>query len=143
VAVINQKWRYMYDFSTPELCEKRCQTPSPPAVKTILKIKYHSYNKWTRVRLHQDPYLKTEKLKREPIPNPIIETTREREPFNKSEKLEPEFEINSQPLHSKYIHNVLKRRLSHVSSFGVFQGDTNGTLKSGVQVSNITLYTCL
>jgi hypothetical protein len=63
-----------------ELWEMRCKSPSPPPVKTILKSKYHSYNKWTRVRLHQDPYLKTEKLKREPIPIPIIETTRKREP---------------------------------------------------------------
>jgi hypothetical protein len=41
-----------------ELLEKRCQTPSPLLpVKTILKSKDHSYNKWTRVRLQQDPYL--------------------------------------------------------------------------------------
>ena len=33
---------------SPELWEKRCQTPSPPPVKTILKSKYQSYNKWTR-----------------------------------------------------------------------------------------------
>jgi hypothetical protein len=40
----------------PELWEKRCQTPSPPSpVKTILKGKDHSYNKWTRVRLQKDP----------------------------------------------------------------------------------------
>jgi len=43
----------------PELWEKRCQTPSSPPVTTILKSKDRSYNKWTRVRLHQDPYLKT------------------------------------------------------------------------------------
>jgi hypothetical protein len=40
----------------------------------ILKSKNHCYNKRTQVRLHQDPYLKTEKEKREPIPIPIIET---------------------------------------------------------------------
>jgi hypothetical protein len=74
-----------------------CQTPSPPPIKTILNIKDHSYNKETRVRLHQDPYLKTEKLKREPIPIPIIETTRKSEPFMKEEKLESELETNSQP----------------------------------------------
>ena len=60
---------------------------SPPPVKTILKSKDHSCNKWTRVRLHQDPYLKTEKRKREPIPTPIIETTRKSGPFIKAEKL--------------------------------------------------------
>ena len=73
----------------PELWEKRCETPSPPPVKTILKSKDHSYNKWTRVRLHQDPYLKTEELKRESIPIPIIETTRKSGPF----KLEPELDL--------------------------------------------------
>ena len=45
----------------PELWEKRCQTPLPPPVQTILKCKDHGYNRWTRVCLHQDPYLKTEK----------------------------------------------------------------------------------
>jgi len=55
----------------PELCENRSQE-SPPPVKETLKSKDHSYNKWTLVGLHQDPYLKIEKQKREPIP--IIET---------------------------------------------------------------------
>jgi hypothetical protein len=79
----------------PELLGKCCQSPSPLPVKTILKSKDHSYNKCTRVRLHQDPYLKTEKLKREPIPIPIIKTTRKRGSFNKAEKLEHELETNS------------------------------------------------
>ena len=43
----------------PELWEYRTQEP-PPTVKDILKIKDHSYNKWTQVRLHQDPYSKPE-----------------------------------------------------------------------------------
>jgi len=60
----------------PKLREKRCQTPQPPPVKKILKSKDHSSNKRNRVRLHQDPYLKTEKRKREPIPIPIIEAAR-------------------------------------------------------------------
>jgi len=48
----------------PELWVKRCQTPPPPPpVKKILKTNDHSYNKWTQVRLHQDPYLKIEKAK--------------------------------------------------------------------------------
>jgi len=58
---MNQNWVTTYDFSTLEVWEKRCQSPSPPPVKTILKSKDHSCNKWTRARLHQDPYLKTEK----------------------------------------------------------------------------------
>ena len=45
-------------------------------VKTILKSEDHRYSKFTRVRLHEDPYLKTEKVKREPIPIPIIEAAR-------------------------------------------------------------------
>jgi len=81
--------------------EKRCQTQLPPLVETILKSKDHSYNKWTRVRLHQDPYLKTEKLKREPIPIHIINTTRKSGACIEAEKLESELETNSQPVHSK------------------------------------------
>ena len=58
-----------------ELCENRSlQSLPPPTFEEIIKSKDHSYNKWTEVRLHQDPYLKTEKPKREPIPIPIIET---------------------------------------------------------------------
>ena len=63
--------QHMILFSQ-ELWENR-QTPPPPPVKRILQSKDHSYNKWTQVRLHQDPYLKTEKQKREPIPIPIVE----------------------------------------------------------------------
>jgi hypothetical protein len=54
----------------PELWENCCQTTSPPPVKKILKSKDDSYDKWTRVHLHQDPYLKTEKQS-QPIPIPI------------------------------------------------------------------------
>jgi len=64
------------------------------------------------------------KLKREHIPIPIIQTTRKSGPFIKAEKLEPELETNSQPVHSKYIHNVLRRKLSHDPTFGVYQDDT-------------------
>jgi hypothetical protein len=53
--------------------ENRSQA-SPPPLKTKLNSKDHSYNKWTKVRLHQDSFLKSEKLKREPIPIPIVET---------------------------------------------------------------------
>jgi hypothetical protein len=116
----------------PELWEKRCQTPSPPpSVKTILKSEYHSYNKWTRVRLQQDPYLKTKKHNREPIAIPIIETTRKTGPFIKAEKPDSEIETCFQPVHSKYIHNVLKRKLTHDPTFGVCQSDTDGSFKIG------------
>ena len=53
----------------PELWEYR-SVPLPP-VKKIIKSNDHSYNKWTKI---QDPYLKTEKRKREPIPIPIIKS---------------------------------------------------------------------
>ena len=56
----------------PELWENRSMPPPP--LKKIIKSKDHSYNKWTKIRLHKDPYLKIEKRKREPIPIPIIET---------------------------------------------------------------------
>jgi len=46
-------------FVPPELWENR--SLEPPPVKKIQKSKNHSYNKWTQVCLHQDPYLKTEK----------------------------------------------------------------------------------
>ena len=54
----------------PEMWETRSQAspPPPPPVKTILNSKDHSYNKWMKVRLHQDPFLKSEKQKREPNP---------------------------------------------------------------------------
>jgi len=50
-------------------------------------------------------------------------------PFIKAEK--SELETNSQPLHSTYIHNVLRRRLSHDPTFGVYQNDTDGSFKIG------------
>ena len=56
----------------PELWENR--SLPPPPFKKIIKSKDHNYNKWTKIRLHQDPHLKTEKRKREPIPVPIIQT---------------------------------------------------------------------
>ena len=54
----------------PKLWENRSQQSlPPPPVKKIIKSKDHSYNKWTHVRFHEDPYLKTEERKRERIPN--------------------------------------------------------------------------
>ena len=59
----------------PEMWETRSRAspPPPPPPPPILNSEYHSYNKWMKVRLHQDPFLKSEK-KREPIPIPIVET---------------------------------------------------------------------
>lgn len=132
----------------PELWEKHCETPSPPPrVKTILKSKDHSYNKWTRVRMHQDPYLKTEKRKREPIPIPIVETGESKPSFTTKPKrkriigsvplfktersADSESESDSLPINSKYINNVLRRKSSHDSTFGVYQDDTDGSFKIG------------
>ena len=57
----------------PEMWETRSKA-SPPPVKTIINSKNHSYNKWTKIRMHQDPFLKSEKQKWEPIPISIVET---------------------------------------------------------------------
>jgi len=120
----------------PELWEKRSQ--SPPPVKKILDSKDHSYNKWTRVRMHQDPYLKSEKQKREPIPIPIIENKNPKPkrivgsvPLFKTEMLDSESETDSLPVHSKYINNVLRRKAVHDPTFGVYQDDNDGSFKIG------------
>ena len=117
----------------PEMWETLSQA-SPPPVKTILNSKAHSYNKWMKVRLHQDPFLKSEKQKREPIPIPIVETKvthpsfktkpkRERItgslPWFKTETLDSE-QKDSLPIHSEYINNVIKRKVSHDRTFGVY-----------------------
>jgi len=34
-------------------------------------------------------------------------------------------------VHSKYVHNVLRRNLSHDPMFGVCQGDSDGSTKIG------------
>ena len=35
-------------------------------------------------------------------------------------------------MHSKYIHNVLQRKVSHDPTFGVYQNDNNGSFKKGI-----------
>ena len=129
----------------PELWESR-QTPPPSPVKKTLQSQDHRYNKWTQVRLHQDSYLKNEKQNREPIPIPIAEpastktsfiTKPKRKriigsvPLFETESLESESEIDSLPLHSSYIQNLLKRKTSHDPTFGVYQDDTYGSFKIG------------
>lgn len=135
----------------PELWENRTQVPQPqpPPVKKILKSKDHSYNKWTQVRLHQDPYLKTEKRKREPIPIPIVETggtpetkqsfktKRQRTrivgsvPVFKTETAQSESETDVSDVSPEYIHSVLRRKSTHDPTFGVYQDDTDGSFKIG------------
>lgn len=134
----------------PELWNNCSESASPPPVKTILKSNDHSFNKWTKVRLHQDPYLKTEKRKRDPIPIPIIETggTPDSKPTFKTkrkriigsvpvfntETADTESETDAEsisPLHTKYIQGVLKRKVSHDPTFGVYQDNDDGSFKIG------------
>ena len=42
-----------------------------------------------------------------------------------------ESEIDSLPLHSNYIQNVLKRKTSHDPTFGAYQDDTDSSFKIG------------
>jgi hypothetical protein len=49
----------------------------------------------------------------------------------KTEDLESGSEIESLPMHSKNIHNVLKRKAPHDPTFGVCQYDNNGSFKIG------------
>ena len=96
--------------------------------------------------MHQDHFLKSEKQKREPIPIPIVETVvthpsfktkpkRKRItgslPWFKTETLDSESETDSLPIHSDYINNVLKRKVSHDRTFGVYQEETDGSFKIG------------
>jgi hypothetical protein len=101
--------------------------------------------------LHQDPYPKTEKQKRGPIPSPIVETggtpdskpcfkTKAKRrriigsaPVFKSESTESETDTESgvSPVHSKYTQGLLRRKVSHDHTFGVYQDDANGSLKIG------------
>jgi hypothetical protein len=89
--------------------------------------------------------LKTEKQKLEPIPIPIFESGRDTlpsfktkpkrkriinsVPLFKTESLESESETDSSPMHSKYIHNVLRRKISHDHIFGVYQDEIMILLK--------------
>ena len=75
------------------------------------------------IRLHQDPYLKTEKQKRVLIPIPIIETGSTKPIFKTKPnwkriigsvpllKTESESERDTSPTRSKYIHDVLTRKV--------------------------------
>jgi hypothetical protein len=148
----------------PELWEEGSQA-TLPLVKKILNSNDHSYNKWTQVRLHRDVYLKTEKRKREPIPIPIVETRSTPDskpsfkkkanpkrligsvPVFKTETTETESETDSGSgvslVHLKYIQGVLRRKVSHDHTFGVYQDDADGSFKIGLPSSIITTNTYL
>jgi hypothetical protein len=136
----------------PELWEKCSQPPpKPPPVKQILKGKDHSFDKWTKIRIHQDPYLKSQNVKREPIPIPIVETggTPETKPkfktkskrkrvissapvFN-TEPIQTETETETDdgsPAPSRYIAGILRSKSFNSPTFGVYQ-DENGSFKIG------------
>jgi hypothetical protein len=88
--------------------------------------------------------LKNEKQKRESIPIPIIETGSTKPIFKTKHKqkriigsvplfkTETEPETEDSPTHSKYIHNVLNRKVTHDPTFGVYQDDSNGSFKIGL-----------
>jgi len=50
-----------------------------------------------------------------------------------------ELETDASPMHSKYFQNILRRKVSHDPTFGVYQDDTDGSFKIGVLVLNITI----
>jgi hypothetical protein len=82
--------------------------------------------------------METEKQKREPISIPIIETKSSKPkrrriigsaPMFKTEEFESGSESDSGSVHSKYIHNILRRKAPHDPTFGVYEDDTGGSLK--------------
>jgi hypothetical protein len=95
--------------------------------------------------------LKTEKRKRDSIPIPIVETggtadskhsfkTKARRnrtigsaPVLKTESTESEIdnESSASPVHSKYIQGVLRCKVSHDHTFGIYKADANGSFKIG------------
>ena len=52
-------------------------------------------------------------------------------PWFKTGTLDYESETDSSPFHSKYINNVLRRKVSHDNTFGVYQDDTYCSFKIG------------
>jgi hypothetical protein len=131
---------------------------SRPPVKKILKSKDNSDNEWTQVRLQQNPFLKTEKRKREPIPIPIVETGGTKPsfatklkckringsvPLFETESLVSESETGSLPMHSKYINNASKRKVAHHSNVLCIKTLLTVLLKYGGQFLNVTINTFL
>ena len=52
-------------------------------------------------------------------------------PWFKTETLDSESETDTSPVHSKYVNNVLRRKLLHDHTFGVYQDDTDDSFKIG------------
>jgi hypothetical protein len=52
-------------------------------------------------------------------------------PWFKTVTLDSESETDFSPFHSKYIYNVLMRKISHDRTFGVYQDDTYCSFKIG------------
>jgi len=87
--------------------------------------------------------LKTEKQKREPNPIPIIETGSADPSFKTKPKRKRitgsvplfktyfESEPDVSPMHSEYIQNILRRKVSHGTTFDVYQDDADGSFKIG------------
>ena len=46
-------------------------------------------------------------------------------------------------MHSKYNNDVLRRKLSHYPTFGVYQDETNGSLKIGNSIFKYKENMCL
>jgi len=46
-------------------------------------------------------------------------------------KMESESETDVSPMHSEHIQNVLRRKVSHDPTFGVYQDDTDGSFRIG------------
>ena len=51
-------------------------------------------------------------------------------PLFKTETLDNESETDSLPVHSKCINNVLRRKVLHDPTFGVYKDDTDGSFKN-------------
>jgi hypothetical protein len=93
---------------------KRQPPPPIPPVGKILKKKDHSYNKWTKVRMLQDPLLKAEQSKREP-PKPVV--------------VEREVPLIENEEEEEYVNP--KREILLNSAYGVYRDATNDSLKIG------------
>ena len=86
--------------------------------------------KWkTKTRAHPIRIVETK------VTHPGFKTKPKREritgslPWFKTEILDSESETDSLPIHSDYINNILKRKVSHARTFGLYQNENDGSLK--------------
>jgi hypothetical protein len=56
---------------------------------------------------------------------------------------ESDTESSVSPVHSKYIQGVLRRKVSHDHTFGVYQEDATVSFKIGRPNSSLVTNTCL